>query len=405
MTEKPKSNCGEVAEIEQINNALDSLKIIASPHLQKMFEFLPIAIVVGTTIIVFARWYSQYTLDLPRLSGGLALLVCLLFVRELFYRFPQTLFTIWRRQVLQPRTVGRSELSSSPYGETTTQFLNFIRENQRRFDSRYSIAFGVVGMLVVFWLIWLLDYDRLMRFPENLRNALIPTGISTIVRIIYLAGGYIGGLVGWRVIAIAKGISTIGNGFDINLQLGHPDKCGGLRPLGDLCLLMAYILSPLLLVIGLGLTFVSTLDPVQVGIPPANIQRLASTLQGLLIPLVLLSLISFIRPLVSIHRAMVRAKLRLEGELDSISQQMHQLNAYLLTRATELPIEEVEHLEKKVDFLQRAYTRNSQIPTWPFDLSHIWRLATTQIAPVIGLGTSSVEILRGFIQNLLRLLR
>jgi len=102
---------------------------------------------------------------------------------------------------------------------------------------------------------------------------------------------------------------------------------------------------------------------------------------------------------------MVRAKFRLQEELDSISQQIHQMNTDLLTRAEELSVEEGEALEKKVDFLQRVYERNSQIPTWPIDFGHIWRLATTQIAPIIGLGSSGMEILRELVQNFLGLLQ
>jgi len=387
MTDKPVGNHA-VAEDEQIGNTLDLLKIIDDPRLQKTFDLLPMAIVIGTTIIVFARWYSQGILNLPYLSGGLALVVCLLITRELFHRFPRTLLTIWRRKVLRPRIMSGVAQLSPPCKETTPQFLDFIRESQRQLNSRLSIALGVAGILVVFWLIWLLDHDRLMGMPENFRNDPVATSISIIIRIIYLIGGYIGGLVGWRVVVIARRISALGNEFDINLQIGHPDRCGGLRPLGDLCLVMAYILSPLLLVVGLGLMFANTLDLAQMGASPASIQRLVSTLQGLLIPLVFMSLISFIHPLTSIHRAMDRAKFRLQEELDSISQQIHQMNTDLLTRAEELSVEEGEALEKKVDFLQRVYERNSQIPTWPIDFGHIWRLATTQIAPIIGLGLS-----------------
>ena len=200
--------------------------------------------------------------------------------------------------------------------------------------------------------------------------------------------------IGWRVVGVARTITMLGQSFEIDLQAQHPDNCGGLRPIGDLCLVIAYILSPLLLLVGGWLALINVIDLTHLRIEPSRLQYVVSTLQALVIPLAFLSLVGFILPLASIHRAMARAKLQLQDELDLIAQQIHQMSIDLRTKVDRLSAEEGESLEKKIDFLRRVYERNSRVPTWPISFSHVWRLAITQIAPIIGLGTSGLGLAR-----------
>ncbi len=54
---------------------------------------------------------------------------------------------------------------------------------------------------------------------------------------------FIIGLMAWRMLVIGVQVWKLGKRFDLNPQLGHPDTCGGLEPLGNLCLWNALILA------------------------------------------------------------------------------------------------------------------------------------------------------------------
>jgi len=200
--------------------------------------------------------------------------------------------------------------------------------------------------------------------------------------------------MGWRVVAIARQIREMGTLFDLNLQLDHPDHCGGLRPIGDLCLVIALVLSPLILLVGGWLALISVIDPIYIMIGPIDYRAIVTTLQILVIPLALLSLIGFFEPLGGIHTAMQRAQLKLQGELDSISQEINQLSTKLLRQANELAMVDGESTEKRIGFLQRVYERSSKIPIWPVRVNHILGLSFAQIPAVVGLGASMLELFR-----------
>jgi hypothetical protein len=88
---------------------------------------------------------------------------------------------------------------------------------------------------------------------------------------------------------------------------------------------------------------------------------------------------------------MNRAKFKLLKDLDRISEEIYQISMDLRVRVKELSNEEGEKLEKKVEFMKRIYERNNNIPTWPINYVHLWRLATTQIVPGVGLAWSAIK--------------
>jgi len=127
-----------------------------------------------------------------------------------------------------------------------------------------------------------------------------------------------------------------------------------------------------------------------------NFAPLESTVFFLVIPLAILCLFSFFLPLGSIHSAMLRAKTRLQVELDQISQEIHHLGSNLLTKAEKLDPEQGKVLEEKMEFLKRVYARHSQIPTWPYRNAHLRGLISTQIVPTIGVISTVVNFVRDF---------
>jgi hypothetical protein len=129
---------------------------------------------------------------------------------------------------------------------------------------------------------------------------------------------------------------------------------------------------------------------------PGNIEPLVSTIIFLTIPVAILCVFIFFFPLGSIHTCMMKAKSRLQIELDEISQEIHQLSSRLLVSANGLAPQEGTSIEEKIEFLKRVYARNSQIPTWPYRSTHIWGLISTQVVPTLGVISSIVGFIQGF---------
>ena len=51
------------------------------------------------------------------------------------------------------------------------------------------------------------------------------------------------GLMAWRMAVVTYMIREIGKRFELSIQFGNPDKCGGLESLGNLCLWNSLVMS------------------------------------------------------------------------------------------------------------------------------------------------------------------
>jgi hypothetical protein len=375
---------------------LPPLQIIGDRTLKLLFNGIPLAIVASTTLLTFAGLYTKAGVDVPYLTGGLAIVFSILFTRNLFEQFPQILLMLWRRKILCPRQKDDSSGHDFPSQTTEKIFLEFVQAIPKRMNSVVGSIFGVFGAIITGWIIWLLDTDLLQEIYFNITNPFSWYGTLLLVRLTFLITGFVGGIIGWRILVIADTVSKFGRIFDFDLQINHPDGCGGLEPIGDLCLKLAYVISPFPILLGLWLVFINSFDIRFLRMAPENLSSLSSTIVFLTIPTATLCLFMFFLPLGSVHAAMLRAKSKLQIKLDSISQEIHQLSSNLLTKANSLAPQRGASLEEKIVFLKRVYAQNSQIPTWPYRSTHLWGLISTQIVPSLGVISSIVGFIQGF---------
>jgi len=393
---QPGAKVTEKRTGDGIEQNLSRIQIIQSQTLKWLFDGVPIAVVASTTLLTFAGWYSKTGVDLLYLSAGLAIVISILFTRDLFEQFPKVLLMLWRRKILCPRQREAAAPHASPSQPARKMFLEVIQAIPERMNNYVGPIWGVLGVVVAGWLIWLLDTDVLQQVYLNLRTPFSWAVLVFLVRLAFLMAGFVAGTIAWRILVIADTVSKLGKLFDFDLQINHPDACGGLRPIGDLCLKLAYVISPFPILLGLWLVFINLLDIRFLRMAPENLGPLSSTIIFLTIPTAILCIFIFFLPLGSVHATMLRAKSRLQIELDSISQEIHQLSTSLLTRANDLAPQRGTSLEEKIEFLKRVYARNSQIPTWPYKSTHLWGLISTQVVPSLGVISSLVGIVRGF---------
>jgi len=392
MKSKNKSPKSTQKEIEQeIERTLSSFSVVTNRTLKWLFDVIPLAVVASTAIMTYAGVYSKTGVDLLYLTAGLGAVISMMFARTLFDQFPQTLLMLWRRKVFQLRQ------KTEPSSQTIeSSFLEFVHSIPDRLNSRIGITSGIVGTIVIGWTIWLVDSGVLLDIYTGFQTPFSWLGIMLFVRLTFLVTGFIGGIMGWYILIIADTVSKLGKTFDFDLQINHPDGCGGLGPIGDLCLRLAYVISPLPIIIGLWLIFINFFDIRYLRMAPEYLDPLASTLVFLAIPVAAICMFSFFLPLGAVHTAMIREKSKLQIELDGISQEIHQLSSDLLSKANSLEPQQGVSLEEKIEFLKRVYTRNSQIPTWPYRSAHIWGLVSTQVIPAIGVISSIIGLVRDF---------
>lgn len=310
-------------------------------------------------------------------SGLLASALSLILFPLLMKRIKYTLGTLWDREIISLKVESLGSLE--PNEETTESEANlsasvalekkysiFIRKFQKWLNSPYQWISGLAFAALVFtWHHYKLEDSA--QIGEHL--------IAFVI-----------GLMAWRMIVIGIFVWQMGREFDIHPQLGHPDECGGLEPLGYLCLWNALLLSILGVFLG-GWIILG---------PSTNYgDEYTSLFWKLLWIPVSWAGISFFLPLWSFHNILVEKRDEVQLQLNQLGQRIDQLSHEILDRCHELEPEESEKMAKKLEILQQTYQQNKNYPVWPFNADLIKKLTLSQTVQVLSLTGLSKPIING----------
>ena len=345
--------------------ALDRFQVVRNRYLRWLIGYTPI--VIG--ILLLADWLAgprpgSFAHDLRRLSSMLIVIVALVMLRILFDRVPQDLRLLWTRGLIR----------------STKGYPDFIAQFEQTLNSRWAWLVGAACALIGF------VSTYAMRF-------LIATGHWPEIDLVsyYFQGnfavnvvplGYLIGLLAWRVGVIAYFVSRLGQRFDLAIQPKHPDKCGGLQPLGDWCLTIALLLllaASYFSFWGVVITFFSS------GADQAIDQLWTGWYQQLLVVLSVLAVFLFVQPLYAVHLQMEQRRREIQAELDELSHKIDELMLELRTKADTLTPEQGKQRLETLDFMQKVYDQSKHVPTWPFDAESLWRFVAAQAVPLLGL--------------------
>lgn len=213
-------------------------------------------------------------------------------------------------------------------------------------------------------------------------------------------------LVTWRVFILAWGIRKLGTKFDMTPNWHHPDKGGGLLPIGETCFWIASILAAPAIYLGTWQILCAG-QGVEVC---NNILRLESRLsyfQGLLFVVFVASLISFVWPLWTTHQIMARKREKiLQEDARVIGQKINTISQQIIENANKISdnkqegqkaLDENAVLQKKLDALQKIYLDLENLPVWPFNRDTVIQLISTQGISLLGLtgvGSKTLDFLR-----------
>ena len=178
------------------------------------------------------------------------------------------------------------------------------------------------------------------------------------------------------MLVIGVQVWKLGKKFDLNPQLGHPDNCGGLEPLGNLCLWNALILA---------LPGVFLGGWIILG-PSTKYDDIYTSLfyKLLLIPMSWAA-ISFFLPLWSVHQILLAKREAIRLHLDQLGRSIDQMAHQMLDRAHELEPDESEKMAKKLELMRQTYQQNKDYPVWPFNYEILKKQALSQIVQVLSL--------------------
>ena len=165
---------------------------------------------------------------------------------------------------------------------------------------------------------------------------------------------------GLRIVFLPRKLHKM---FSIRAKPLHPDECGGLKSIGDICIRFDYIF----LIGAVGSVLLLFLS-----------EGLVSEIY-LFTFLVYASFVTFFffYPLWPIHNVMKAQKYEL---LKTLSEKLDPIYGEM-TGSADISAENLEKIEK----LDRIYDRASKMPVWPFNIGGLIRFLTTVLIPFLGI--------------------
>jgi hypothetical protein len=177
--------------------------------------------------------------------------------------------------------------------------------------------------------------------------------------------------------------------FELDVQLAHPDRCGGFKAIGDLCLKMVYVVLAPALFVSFWLIVskhVPLAPELQALLPPYVLAPGFRTPAKVLLGLLAVSGVAvFFWPMYAVHRLMLAERVGLQQTLDGIARQVHRLNQVILADPSSMSTDEREQTLAEIDSLKELYERTRKIPAWPFERSVALKFISTQTIPILSL--------------------
>ncbi len=366
---------------------LEHFQVIPTRWVRLVLTWLPAAIIlwcIGGLLRLPTGGQPDYFL----LTAFLAVVIDLYLLRYLFDHTPQVLLTLWLRHLCESKAAERP---------VEKEFLAYLKRFERALSHPLMHVVGVIFAILAIGSTYVVL--AALQSGQGIFNAGVWERLITGLRILYLPVGYFVGLMTWKACVIAYFINRLGEQFELKIQSNHPDQCGGLKPLGNLCLVIAL----LLLVPSIYYSIWGFITAITQNPSLAVFNTWATPFRIILFVLILTSLLLFFQPLQSIHQQMARRRQEIQNELDRLSQIMDET---MLTLRLQAPLLTPQEGAQKLDalkFMQQVYAENQIIPTWPFEWKILLRYFSAQAIPLLSLiGTSGplVQTIQTLVKSL-----
>ena len=299
-----------------------------------------------------------------------------------FQAVPRAFVRLAEQQVIDEREPGGALVFVLTYQRWIYHPFRFVT----------GAAFALLALFVDYTIVFGRDLARLAPGHE-------PASIGVYAAVVWLSNWinglgilgvlYVGGLLIFKMLATARLIHNTPSFFRFDIQPSHPDKCGGFKAIGDLCLKMVYIVVVMGVFLGFWL-FVSKHMPLspelQAVLPPYVLDEGFRTPAKVLIVLLAAAGVAvFFWPMLATHNVMAAARDDLQKNLDAIARRIHELDRALLGDPAQMAAEDRKKLLSEIETLRMLYDHTTQAPTWPFERSVALKFASTQAIPLLSL--------------------
>ena len=199
-------------------------------------------------------------------------------------------------------------------------------------------------------------------------GGLLPIGVAFLFCLWFFYGVIT--LYVFRNIAIAFLFNDIVKRTDLHLLPLHPDRSGGLHPVGQLGLRNQYVL----MLLGVNLVLLIAVSMIYLQ-PPRSLYQLIAVA---IVSYALLGPLVFVAPLLPFRGGMLRMKTELMAE---VAQRLRVELQRMRERIRSEPISKDD--EELIDRLRKIASFVDELPVWPFDASTLRKFLAAYVLPVL----------------------
>jgi len=336
------------------------IKPIRSPILAWVMKVVPVIMVFALPLIL----WEDSPLKVPgkeMFSTGLFSAAMALFAFQVLMNKISSIFgTLWRRG-----SIARQKEKTKTDTKMVDAYRHFAHEVEEQLNNKYQWLMG--GVFAVLVLVW---YLPILIHLGNGFIILLGLVVEVIIALLI-------GTVVWRMVLISWQVWHLPERYELEIQVVHPDQCGGLEPLGNLCLWNALILA----VAGIYLGGWISIGPNTQFAEYAEVY--SPIFRVLLIVPIVLSFVSFLLPLWTTHRVMVEKKAEIQIRLDELAKSIYAESNILLNKTGNMDFENGDERNKRLSLMRSIYSQHQKIPTWPINTNIIYKFAAAQAMPVL----------------------
>jgi hypothetical protein len=380
------------AEDAKVSATLPEFRPMRGPVLRYALPALPF--VAGLMAVVGLLRDKPY-LDPMYASGMAGVAVGLVIFRILLNRLPETFHTLWIQEVIVqegPVTSVHEHLppnirdgaGGSPTAQSNSRIVHFMGELDRRLNRRAQWVLGILaGTIPAIWrFIYFRKHGEFLTarpFGHLVTGKFAGLAIGFMAFVAESAIAIFVGLLVWRLLGIGVSIGRACNELGLRPQPQHPDRCGGFKPLGQLCSLAALVVTIPGVYLALWMLLGAFIAKDLYGSTYTRLYEL------LLVIMLILVTVSFVWPLWSVHQLLVEESIQMKPALDRLGRRISNLAADMLRASEAETSNDLDEMKKSLDSLRQVYEENKRFPLWPFDVETTTKLLFAQAISAIAL--------------------
>ena len=381
----PQLSDNRSIKFNSIDSMLDKFRCIRSRKLSTLFWFSPWLLLLSSLYI-----YYEHDYDILASLWLITYASCAFIFNYLISTIPKALAALWDRNVFETKVkqvlLETKELNKNEIQIILeTDYKKFIYMFEQKLNSSWGFCLGAVFGLMGVCLDYIY-YEYYMKNDPPILTVLcafleiesdVTERMVTLLIVIFV--GVILGLATWRVIVIGWCVRLLTEWFDLDPKFGHPDGCGGLSPLGNICLLNALMIGIISSSFGLSIIAIET----------TWLRWYYDFLLNYLISILsisfAISIVAFLWPVWNVHEIMKNKKYKILKKLNSIGREIEKEQRNMFEDDVVINPDILKLKITKLETLKKAYEINSQLREWPFDSNTVKTFLSSIIIPIMSL--------------------